>query len=167
MILTEGHNYLGCAISRGKFFDFLDLKNWDGWISELESLSHIAETQSHCAFAAFTHSFIPKWNYMMRVIDCSQDEFKGVFPNAGAKSERNFFCRNCLVYYHQETLKDLCWSFRQDWVIWTSSIPKKTPLKNSKTSRDFLRFLLRILPSDFDLDRVGNRRKRVSTKIQK
>ena len=72
-ISAEGHKYLRCPIGSKKIIEQHVLKTSDGWISELESLSHIPETQPHCDFAAFTHSFIPKWNYMMRVIDCSQD----------------------------------------------------------------------------------------------
>ena len=66
-ILPEGHKYLRHAIGSKEFIQQHVLKTSDGWISELEPLS---------AFAAFTHSSIPKWNYMLRVTDCIPDEIK-------------------------------------------------------------------------------------------
>lgn len=40
----------------------------DDWIDELDKLVHVAEAHPQCAYAAFTHVFVPKWNYLMRVV---------------------------------------------------------------------------------------------------
>ena len=72
-MLSEEHKYVGCPIGKQKCVEQHLLKTSDGWISEFESLSHIAEIQPYCALAAFTHSFVPKGIYMMKLIDRSQD----------------------------------------------------------------------------------------------
>ena len=69
------------------------LKKTDGCISELENLFHTAEKQTHCAFAAITHCFIPQWNYTMTKIDCSQDEFKGNLTKAKSKIRTQFLTK--------------------------------------------------------------------------
>ena len=43
----------------------------DGWVSELDRLTKIAEVQPQAAFAAFTKSLQFKWNYLQHVVpDC-------------------------------------------------------------------------------------------------
>ena len=43
----------------------------DGWVSELDRLTTIAEVQPQAAFAAFTKSLQFKWNYLQRLVpDC-------------------------------------------------------------------------------------------------
>ena len=35
------------------------------WVSEIEKLSKIGQTQPHAAYAAFTHGFLGWWTYAM------------------------------------------------------------------------------------------------------
>lgn len=53
--------------------DFVRQKT-DEWMEDLDKLVQVATIQPHCAYAAFTHSFVPKWNYMMRVMDFEPEE---------------------------------------------------------------------------------------------
>ena len=39
-----------------------------GWISELEYLSEIAESDPHCAYSAYVHGLSHKWQYFQRTI---------------------------------------------------------------------------------------------------
>ena len=45
----------------------------EGWIAEIMRLSAIASTQSHAAYAAFTHGFSGHWTYISRTIPDIQD----------------------------------------------------------------------------------------------
>ena len=66
-ILTEGEKYLGGALGSIPFIlQFMERKV-QGWVDELNTLSAIAKTQLHAAFAAFTHGLCSKWNYALRV----------------------------------------------------------------------------------------------------
>ena len=68
-ISTEGKSYLGGAIGSTSFIrEFVGRKVQD-WVDEIKTLSNIAKTQPHAAYAAFTHGLLSKWNYVLRVSD--------------------------------------------------------------------------------------------------
>ena len=46
------------------------------WVREVERLSHIATTQPHAAYAAFTHGLISKWTYLARTVPDIEDMFQ-------------------------------------------------------------------------------------------
>ena len=73
-IVSEGHKYLGCPIGTEEFVRDFVQKRTDKWIDDLEKLVKVAEIQPQCAYAAFTHSFVPKWNYLLRVLDFEPEE---------------------------------------------------------------------------------------------
>ena len=39
------------------------------WLDEILALSSIAGTHPHSAYCAFVHGVVPKWNYVMRMIE--------------------------------------------------------------------------------------------------
>ena len=41
----------------------------EGWVKEVLKLSKFAETQTHSAYATFSHCLMSKWNYLLWVID--------------------------------------------------------------------------------------------------
>ncbi|XP_064388154.1 uncharacterized protein LOC135336323, partial [Halichondria panicea] len=65
-ISEGGQRYLGSAIGKQSFLDTYVQQKVDTWVEELKSLSSIATTQPHSAFAAFTHGFASKWTYLAR-----------------------------------------------------------------------------------------------------
>ena len=79
-------------ISAKKFIQQNVLEKSNGWTSELESLSHIAELQPHCAFAFLTHNA-----YFHSVVDIHvesdrliQDEIKVNFTKLESKLSTQF-----------------------------------------------------------------------------
>ena len=64
-------------------------RSQDGCVSKFESLSHIAETQPQC-YCNFTPGFSPKQNYLMRLIDSSQDEKKTSLTEVENKIRKQF-----------------------------------------------------------------------------
>ena len=75
VISTEGERYLGGAAS---FIRQYVKKKVECWMSELEKLSIIVETQPHAAYAAYTHGLSSKWNYLLRVIDWEENQIEEI-----------------------------------------------------------------------------------------
>ena len=67
-ITTEGGKYLGGTIGTEIFQQAFVANKVDEWMKELEALIHIAQSQPHAAYAAFTHGIMAKWSYVLRVI---------------------------------------------------------------------------------------------------
>ena len=63
-ITAEGRPYLGTAIGTKEYCDQFIEERVTKWCNELERLVHIAETEPHAAYAAFTHGLTSKWNYL-------------------------------------------------------------------------------------------------------
>ena len=63
-ITAEGRPYLGTAIGTKEYCDQFVEERVTKWCNELERLVHIAETEPHAAYAAFTHDLTSKWNYL-------------------------------------------------------------------------------------------------------
>ena len=53
-ICTEGRGYLGGAIGSTSFIEQFVRRKVQEWVDEIETLSDIAKTQPHAAYAAFT-----------------------------------------------------------------------------------------------------------------
>ena len=68
-ISTEGRSYLGGAIGTTSFQNQLIDRKVREWAEEIRTLSEIARTEPHAAFAAFTHGLSSRWNYFLRVMD--------------------------------------------------------------------------------------------------
>ena len=75
-ISAQGKRYLGGALGSSSFIKQYMERKVEGWINELNTLSAIAKTQPHAAFAAFTHGLHSKWSYVLRVIDLDEDTSK-------------------------------------------------------------------------------------------
>ena len=63
---TNGHPYLGAALGTDAYINQFVTEKVDTWSSELRTLSEIAATQPHAAFAAFTHGLQSRWSYLSR-----------------------------------------------------------------------------------------------------
>ena len=68
-ISTDGKGYLGGALGSTAFIKHFMESKIESWVDEVKTLSNIAKSQPHAAYAAFTHGLYSKWNYVLRVID--------------------------------------------------------------------------------------------------
>ena len=67
-ITIEGKRHLGAAIGSSDFKnEYIDGKV-EKWVSNIKSLSEIAKTQPHVAYAAFIHGEQHKYPYFLRTI---------------------------------------------------------------------------------------------------
>ena len=67
-INTTGTRHLGAAVGTSDFKAEFVNKKIDGWISALKSLSTVAATQPHAAFAAFTQAMQGQWTFLARAM---------------------------------------------------------------------------------------------------
>ena len=67
-ITVDGKWHLGNALGSPSFVTSFVKERVSTWTKELYLLSDISITHPHAAYAAFTHGFIGKWNYLMRCI---------------------------------------------------------------------------------------------------
>ena len=78
VISTEGERYLGGAVGTSSCIRQYVKRKVECWVSELEKLSAIAETQPHAAYAAYTHGLSSKCNYLLRVTDWEENQIEAV-----------------------------------------------------------------------------------------
>ena len=67
-ITSEGRSHLGAALGTKSFTEAFVTKRVQDWVQEIDTLSSIALSQPHAAFAALTHGLISKWNYLQRAM---------------------------------------------------------------------------------------------------
>ena len=66
---------MGAHLGSSEFTTDFVREKVDLWLNELKTLSEIATTQPHAAYAAFTHGFYSKWSHLSHIV-----------PNLGAVS---------------------------------------------------------------------------------
>ena len=67
-ITSTGASHLGATVGSEEFKDDYVKMKVEEMTMELEKLSKIGETESHAAYAAFTHGWKHKWTYLSRTI---------------------------------------------------------------------------------------------------
>ena len=67
-ITVEGKKHLGAAIGTNTFIESYVTNKVSGWVSEIERLSQIAESQPRAAYADLTHGLSSKWTYLSRTV---------------------------------------------------------------------------------------------------
>ena len=72
-ITINGKRHLGAAIGAKSFTEEYVSRKVGEWVNEIKSLSTIALTQPHAAYAAFTHGLSSHWTYISRTIPEIQD----------------------------------------------------------------------------------------------
>ena len=75
-ITSEGRRHLGAALGTKSFTDAFVSKKVQDWVQEIDTLSSIAQSQPHAAFAALTHGLISKWNFLQRSMPDIGDLFQ-------------------------------------------------------------------------------------------
>ena len=68
IITKKGQRHLGAVIGTQEFKKEYVEKKVAEWIQEVKTLSDIAKTEPHAAFAAYTHGLQHRWNFLMRTI---------------------------------------------------------------------------------------------------
>jgi hypothetical protein len=69
--IANGRRDLGAALGEDVFLDEYIKKLVREWVQELETLSEIARSQPHAAYAAFTHGLQHKWSFAQRTMQMS------------------------------------------------------------------------------------------------
>ena len=67
-ITAEGRPHLGAALGTQSYVSQFVNTKVQQWCNELKTLSSIASTQPHAAYAAFTHGVSSKWTHLIRTI---------------------------------------------------------------------------------------------------
>ena len=67
-ITCKGQPYLRSALGSHSYTSEFVTGKVKQWTNELKSLSNIATSQPHAAFAAYTHGMMSKWSYISRTI---------------------------------------------------------------------------------------------------
>ena len=67
-ITTEGKRHLGAALGPRPFVRRYVEAKVNKRVASIHSLSDIARTQPHAAYAAFTHGLSSKWTYLLRTV---------------------------------------------------------------------------------------------------
>ena len=65
---TDGKRHLGAAIGTRSFIEKYAEQKIAAWIHEVETISSLATTQPHAAYAAFTRGLANKWTFLARTI---------------------------------------------------------------------------------------------------
>ena len=74
-ITTESKRHLGVGIGSYSFTKEYVSRKVREWSEEVQQLAHIAISQHHAAYAAFTHGLSSRWTYLLRTIPNVQDLF--------------------------------------------------------------------------------------------
>ena len=74
-ITSEGKRHLGAAIGSYSFTKEFVSRTVHEWSEEVRQLAHVATSQPHAAYAAFTHGLSGRWTYLLRTIPNVQDLF--------------------------------------------------------------------------------------------
>ena len=75
-ITAEGRRHLGAAVGTRSFAEAFVSTKVQEWVKEIDTLTLIAQTQPHTAFAGLTHGLISKWNYLQRAIPGTGELFQ-------------------------------------------------------------------------------------------
>ena len=70
-IVSDGVSYLGGVIGSEAFISEKLSQKVQSWVSVVTTLSNIAKSEPHAAFAGFTHGVSASWNYFARVTNIS------------------------------------------------------------------------------------------------
>ena len=65
-LTADGRPVLGSPIGTPTFISTYVAEKIQEWVSELEVLTNIADSQPHAAYSALTHGLYSKWNYIAR-----------------------------------------------------------------------------------------------------
>ena len=88
--ISDGKGYLG-AIGSTSFIQLFVENKIKGWIDEIKTLSNIAKSKPHAAYAAFTHGLYFKWNYVLRVTDLESHSLSELLQPLEAAIMSTFF----------------------------------------------------------------------------
>ena len=91
-ITTEGRKYLGGTSGTEIFQQAFVANKVDEWMKELKALVHVAQSQPHVTYTAFTHRIIAKWSYVIRVTNLEESSSSLLQPLEYAIGSQFFPC---------------------------------------------------------------------------
>ena len=74
-VTSSGRPYLGAPLGSPEYSTEFVRDKVEIWSNELKTLSEIAITQPHAAYAAFTHGFHSKWSHLSRTVPNMGSQF--------------------------------------------------------------------------------------------
>ena len=75
-ITTEGKRHLGAVIGSRSYTEEYVACMVEKWSEEIKKLAHIAQTQPHAAYSAYTQGLSSSWSYLSRTIPDIADLLK-------------------------------------------------------------------------------------------
>ena len=67
-ITTEGKRHLGAVVGSRSYTEEYVAGKVEKWTEEIKKLAHIAQTQPHAAYSAYTHGLSSRWSFLSRTI---------------------------------------------------------------------------------------------------
>ena len=67
-ITTEGKRHLGAAVGSRSYTEEYVADKVEKWSDEIKKLAHIAQTQPHAAYSAYTHGLSCHWTFLSQTI---------------------------------------------------------------------------------------------------
>ena len=67
-ITTEGKRHLGAVVGSRSYTEEYVSRKVENWTEEIKRLAHIAQTQPHAAYSAYTHGLSSRWSFLSRTI---------------------------------------------------------------------------------------------------
>ena len=67
-ITTEGKRHLGAVVGSRSYTKEYVAGKVEKWTEEIKKLAHIAQTQPHAAYSAYTHGLSSRWSFLSRTI---------------------------------------------------------------------------------------------------
>ena len=110
-ITCNGRPYLWSALGSHSFTSEFVMGKVKQWTKELKSLSKIAASQPHAAFAAYTHGMVSKWSYISRTIPDISHHLRSL-----ENTIRSDFYQLTRSVHHHTTLLEICWHYQQGLV---------------------------------------------------
>ena len=75
-VTADGRPHLGAPVGTPKYVQSFTTEKINNWISEVDTLSSIATTQPHAAYACFTHGLFSRWLYATRTVPDTSSSFQ-------------------------------------------------------------------------------------------
>ena len=67
-ITAEGKRHLGAVVGSRSYTEEYVAGKVEKWSEEIKKLAHIAQTQPHAAYSAYTHGLSSRWSFLSRTI---------------------------------------------------------------------------------------------------
>ena len=116
-ITSDGRPHLGVPLGTQEYTEEFIAKKVEQLCTELRSLSNIAESQPHSAYAALTHGLSSRWSYLSRTTPHISRHLEKLESTLRLELIPRFTGRPPLAILNVSSLL-----YPQDWAAWASGI---------------------------------------------